>query len=147
MLIKRACYLLSYPGLKPSLVIKREQCFTWRMKSVRRIAVLLIFLMIAPSAWAMACATACTMGAQKMSPEQAADGAASAFCCHDDAAPGHSSGGVIDCGMAAACHFAASAALSASPQIPFLKNDMPFTLPISAAPRSADTPPPYKPPA
>jgi hypothetical protein len=119
------------------------------MKSVRRIAALLIFLMIAPPAWAMACATACAMGSQHMSAEQASDTAASACHCHDDANPNAPSppGGSNDCGMAAACHFASSAALSASPQVALGHHDMHFALAISSAPRSADTPQPYKPPA
>lgn len=116
---------------------------------MRRIAALLIFLMIASPAWAMVCATTCAMDAQDMSAMQTSDVATSDGCCHDDANPSNQSlpEDSSDCGMAATCHFASSAAVFASPQTSLAINDTHFVLIISSAPRSADTPPPFKPPA
>jgi len=113
------------------------------MKFARSIAVLLIFLMIAPAAWAAACASSCAMGAQQMSQMQAADGM---NCYHNDTAPNQASDNPNDCAMAAACHFAACAALAPASHVSFSKIDVPFALSIASAPLSADTPPPYKPP-
>ena len=116
---------------------------------MRRIAALLIFLMIASPAWAMVCATTCAMDAQDMSAMQTSDVATSNSCCHDDASPSKHSlpGDSSDCGMAATCQFAASAAVFASPQASLPIADTLFVLILSSAPRSAESPPPYKPPA
>ena len=116
---------------------------------MRRIALLLIFMMLASPAWAMVCAATCAMHDQGMSAMQTSDVAASSNCCHDDANPNNQSlpENSSDCGMATTCQFAASAAVFASPQASLALNDTHFVLIISSAPRSADTPPPFKPPA
>lgn len=113
------------------------------MKFARSIAVLLIFLTIAPASWAMACASHCAMDSQSMSEAQASG----AMACHQtDASRNQTSDNPNDCAMATVCHFAASAALSPAAHVPFSKIDAPFALSIASAPLSAETPPPYKPP-
>jgi len=95
-------------------------------------------MLIAPSIWAMSCAAACATGCADMDMAQSSNAANDANPCHDD-------GG--NCSMAATCHFASSVALFHSTQAVAAIQDTHFVLAISSAPRSAESPPPYKPPA
>jgi len=108
------------------------------MKSVRRIALFMIFMLIAPSIWAMSCAAACATGCAQMGMEQSSNTSGDANPCHDDAG---------NCSMATTCHFAFSAGLFHSTQAVAAIQDTHFVLPLSSAPHSAESPPPYKPPA